>query len=488
MSIRTIKEENGDYATIIDGFDTISTDPTKGTNRMIQVNLSVPGEVSVGYPITASATSGATLGVPISRATSFTAGSSVNHYILDDVGHVFKSPTSGFSGTWTYLSSNAALPGSANTNDSIIFWNGYLFKFRETNIDYWTGSTWVNGWQTGITTAPHYAISTTDNAIYFCNGQYIGSILYVAGTFSPTDPATYTFNASAHGLPLYDFAVSLAEQSTNLLIGGSLNAIYPWDGITTANNFPIFLSESYIRRMVTANNSVYIFSGNQNGRGRIYITNGTNANLFFKIPDYIFGEQDPYYVFGDVMYHRNNLVWGMFVEHNSGSGEILSSEVWALDLETKAFRSISSIPANATAKANATVLIPNYGASLPGFGYGLAWNDKGSAPGIGYSGTTAGIGSAGIITDLIPVGTAINLKTFKQLEFKLRSPLQTGESILITYLDNNGSGNVGTTNTVGAISDIYPVNFEKSQWLQFQIALTGNSASSGVRLRELRLR
>lgn len=499
MAYRYEKTDSGQDLVITFG-EGIGLDPYSGPNRLNQVDLSVPGEVAVGFPITTSSTSGVTLGKPISRATKIQGGAVSAYYILDDTGHVFS--VSSYNGTWTYLSNNATLTG-ASSLDAICFFSygnsggGYLFKFRNTSIDYWDGSVWVNGWKSITGACQHYAISGQDQSVYFCNNSAIGSILQNAGqTFDPTNVATYTFNTSALVLPNYDQAQSIAEQSTNLLTGGSLNAIYPWDRLSTSYTFPIFLAENYIKRMVTANTTVYIFAGNTTGRGRIYVTNGTNANLFFKIPDYITGQQDPYFEWGDAMWHRNSLVFGFFAESNSSS-VLLLEEVWAIDLDTNvygnptesSFRSVSSI-SSATGKAKASVLIPIVNTAVPGFGYIVAWDDNGTTPGIGYSGTAAGTGSASIISDLIPIGTFLNKATNVNTEYKLRSPLQSGESITITPVVDGTNGTALTfspTPTTGIFSGVAPVTWQGAQWLQFQVAMTGNNASSGVRLREIRI-
>lgn len=513
MSYKVVKEPNNVEAIVIRGWEQgIAQDPYSGIGRMLNVDLSTPGEVAVGFPITASTQSGGALTIPIHDAISYVAGMANAYFILDDTSQVFKSTS--ITGTWAFLSTSNVTTGASAINQGLAYWKGYLFKFRATHIDYLTGGTgtWVSNWNpaNGSTTSSdviqninHYAIVSQDDALYFCNGAGIGSILEVAGkTFDPADTTTYTFNAgttnasNALRLPTYDTAQSIAEQGVSLLIGGSLNAIYPWDRTSPSFGYPIFIGDIFIKRMVTVNTNVYIFPGFQTGRGRIYVTNSTQANLFFKIPDYIFGEQDPYYIWGDAIFHRNNLIFGFLVAKNSatqttignGTGLITSSGVWAIDLETQAFREISDMNTS-SGHGNASALITPTG-STPGMGYIVAWDNVASTSGIGYSGTTAGTGgsSYNVTTDLIPVGTLFERKTFSQVEFKLRTALESGESIQIIAGVDGSFSTIGTTNTVGAISDVYTVNFEKAQWLQFQVVGVGNSATSGCRLEEIRIR
>ena len=102
--------------------------------------------------------------------------------------------------------------------------------------------------------------------------------------------------------------------------------------------------------------------------------------------------------------------------------------------------------------------------------------------------STVGIGRFTVTTDKIPVGTILQLKTFTQIEFKLRTGLESGESMNIVPISDNVQQTTLVTNTVGAISDVFPMTFEKGQWLSFLIQGIGNSATSGVRLYEIRIR
>lgn len=516
MAYRLEEEPNGKEAIVIDGWDKgIASSPSLGMNAMLQVDLEVPGEVSVGYPITANATSGATMTQPIARSVRyFTAyntrpavGTGVIKAwaILDDSGQVFEATTP--NGTFTFLSSSNSLVGSTN-KDGVVYYLGFLLKTRGANIDYWNGSTWSTGWQTTLSsTVKHFMFVSDDNTLFITNGNNLASVVPVdAATFTPADTATYTFSteAIAGGLPFYEMATCMGEvgggnspQST-LLIGGAFNVIYPWDKLSQSYSLPIKVADTYITTIVSGNQNAFILTGGLtsalggtiNGRGRIYITNGSQADVFFKIPDYIFGSQDPYYSMWDGIFHRNNLLIALQASTNSNNSIITtaSEKVWAIDFTTKMFRAISSLPTDANTNIP-TVLMPATG---PGFGFIVGYtNNNLSAAGLGYSGTAAGIGSATITTDLIPVGTFTQKRTFAQVEVKLRSPLQSGESITLTPIVDSVSGTALTfspTLTSGAISGVAPINFTGAQWLQFSVAITGNSASGGGRLKEIRIR
>jgi hypothetical protein len=97
-----------------------------------------------------------------------------------------------------------------------------------------------------------------------------------------------------------------------------------------------------------------------------------------------------------------------------------------------------------------------------------------------------------IETDIIPVGTFFNQKTFSSIEFKLDQPMTSGESITI-YARQSLSDTytlVGTTTTAVLSSSVQTINFEKWQWLQLKITTStdgGSVTSSRVRIREIRI-
>lgn len=506
-------EKNGHL--VIDGFEQgIAPDPYSGISAMRKVNINtVLKEVSVGFGLTVSTITSGTLGIPIHRATKIIIGQGTENYICDATGQVFKSSSGQESATWATTS--APTTDAGPTNQGMAFLNrgdGYLFRFRESSIDYYNGTVWVTGWNpaTGMSgttgkilpATNHFAFVAPNNVLYFCNGSGIGSISQVAGKyFDPTDPTTYTTAISiaplttpandlnALKLPGYDTAQSITNIGAQLLIGGSLNAIYPWDRVSSSFGNPIFCAENFIRKMVTANTNVFIFPGNISGRGRVYITNGSQCDPWFKFPDYLSGYQEPYYKFYDAIYHRNSLVFGIEATQN-GTGAIITSvtsAVWAVDCETKSFRGVSDLPGGSS---SARVLIPDLSGGLtPGYGYMTGYSDGSTTNGIAATITAAGTGNGTIISDLIPVGTFLTPKTFSQVEFKLSTPLQSGESIQLTfYTDENDSGTIGTfTSTATSIANNVSVNFEKNQWLRIGVTLTGNSPTSGCRLREIRL-
>lgn len=517
MSWRWEKEENGEMALVIDGWDKgIAPDPYSGMGKMLGVNLEVPGEVSVGYGLTDATTSGGTLGKPIDGATRYfpsyatpvgvPTGSAQSYAILDDGGQVFESTTP--TGTYAFLSSSNSTSG-ATSKDGIAYWLGYLWKTRGANIDYWNGSTWSTGWKTTLDAGvKHQLYVATNNQLYITNGNSIARIFApTPSSFDPTSAPTYDFNIAILDLPVTETALSLAEvgggntpQST-LLIGGAGNAIYPWDKISSSFSLPIYVADGYIAKMISVNQNAFIFPGNTGGRGRIYITNGSQADLYFKLPDFIYGVNDPYFEWGGVAFHRNNLLFSVYADNNAGSGILLKNWIFALNLGThtnpygvsvpeKCLRVISTMTAGSAFDNYATVIIPFINPNTAGFSYLAGQRGTGSTNLISYSATTAGVGGGSVFTDFIPVGTFVTKKTFTQVEYKLRTALAAGENIVISMDSDTDSQQLqfAPTPTTGSLSGYAPVSIQGQQWLQFVASLTGNSTSSGVRLKEIRVR
>lgn len=522
MAYKLEKEPNGDTALVITFDGGIAPDPYSGVNLLQQIDLETPGEVAVGYPLTSIATSGATLSRPIARSTRYfptyampsvsANGNEQSYAILDVNGRVWESPNSDFTGTWTFLSTANSTSNSGSL-DGLAYWLGYLWKFRYNAIDYWNGSTWVVGWDptTGSTggtpltaDVKHFAYVATNNQLYFTNGSSVGRIFAPdPDAFDPTDTDTYSFSASILKIPKTDIALSLCEvgggsssQST-LLVGGAQNAIYPWDKLSTSFSLPIYVADSYIGRMVSANQNAFIFPGKFAGRGRIYITNGSQADLYYKVPDYIFSQEDPYFLWGDAIFHRNNLIFGVLLNSNSSGTYPTSYNIWGLSLEDKRFRSLTyQTTDNGRLSVGALIPIispegtPN---KANGFGFIAGYSNDSSTAAIGYSGASAGVASSGskILSDLIPVGTFLEKRTFTQCEYKLRTPLQSGESISVTPIKDGVAGTAYSfqpTVASGELSGVANQTIQGSQWLQLQVDLVGNSVSSGVRLKEIRLR
>ncbi len=417
------------------------------------------------------------------------------NFMIDSNGRVWEIPTSGdafFRGNTTLTNGNG---------NGLVCYNGYLFVFRNDKIDYMkidTSAAWTYAWKT-INTAsnvnnPHFAYLARDNVVYYCDSAYIGSFFQKsAGTaFNPADATTYTYASQALALPQTEIAQCIAELGINLLVGGQNNAIYPWNRSATSYTYPILIADNNIARMVTVNTNTYIFAGS---RGRIYITNGSQAQLYKKIPDHISGTVEPYYTWKDAVFLKNQLYFGFTVTDNSGNALTLYGGIWAIDLDTQALRLVNQL-SYGTYGGSPTTLLNSAALSPTGTGLFIGWLDGSNNSGIDKSSGNPYTGSQALVeSDLIPIGTFEKTRDMQRIEFKLSKPMVSGESVsLYQRLDFAQSYtliktfNWNDTISTGDFSSSAPVNFKQAQWLQIKAILNSTATTpSYVRLRQIRI-
>lgn len=385
---------------------------------------------------------------------------------------------------------------------------GYLMVFREQDIDYLsidaltsTGSTasaWGYGWESsisGVSGTSHQAIIGQDNAMYFCNVRYAGRVVITPGSvFDPTSSGTYTFDEFAREIPNTDEARCLAELGENLLIGGKQNLIYTWDRVSPNLGWPIPLPETNVKAIVSTLQSAYIFVGN---RGRIYITNGSAVELFKKVPDYLTGTIDPYFVWGGALFWKNQLYFSFSAYTNAGVATSSTTGAWGIDLTSGALRLTNN--ASIGASGNVPIIAPDVRSSTPG-GAGLIiarTSTTGMTTTYGILVTTSDPhtdidSGTSIDTDLVPVGTFQTPYTFSQVEYKTSVPLVSGETIRISYrLSRSGAFTPIATfsSETGLVSDVSDINFENAQWLQLRIEMASTETSpTWIPLTEVRIK
>lgn len=493
--------------------------------------VGIPGEFSVNFPLAVSTIAGSppkSGGQIIQFATEIdnnSGGAVTKYYALDSFGQVFSTDGTytGTAITWTYQGHVGSNSVSIVGNSGIVFWQGYLLIFRG-NAAYYSndGGVTNNDW-TGVVGALQgsgstlYAISSkVSDRVYFCNGNGVGAIILTPGqSFNPASATTFTFyggtNNNMVNIPAYDMATCLAEINGQILIGGALNRVYPWDaanlagtGVTSLVGLPLFIGDRYVQRIVVVNTNAYIFAGHPvipTGRGYIYIYNGSTIDVFMKMPDNfttIAGASStsstPYWQFGDAMWHRNQIIFGAVAIGNiSGSAISDTGGVWAIDIASQALYRTAFAATNSDL---ITGLTPNdTGTTIQGQGF-----LTGSSIGAFYnnSSTMSASRTARAISDKIPVGTKFFPKTYEQLEVKTAVALAANESIAITvFSDQDPSGiSIGTMTSSDGLSRVFsPLTLfsgtgpQGLQWLQVQAVLTPtNTNPTFVRLREIRLR
>lgn len=452
------------------------------------------------------------------------------YFMLDNLGQVWSNMVTELAdnppNAWRYTGNSG---GTGNTigngmgiyNPSNYVTNGvvYLFVFRNSRIDYATITTntsivWTYGWNpatgaTGSTAdtlkAPnvlgysHETLVAPDNAFYYCDTNWIGRFFENTNkVFNPTDTTTYTYDQTRL-LPFTDSCQCLAFLGTSVMIGGMNNVIYPWDTTSPTFAFPLLLPEYNIQKMVTVNTNTFIFVGN---RGRIYYTNGTNAQLYKKIPDFISNTIEPYFTWGGACSTKNQLYFSASVATNAGVALTSYGGVWAIDLDSKAIRMTNTLSYQTTVyNGYASALIPNFGTNPNGTGLFIGWDNGSSVFGIDttvsapYAGATA-VAQGSIDSDLVPIGTFLKPTTNGRVEFKLSKALVAGESVQLFYRQQFSAAFVAvgpaisTANTdFNGYSWAYQnVNFQNSQWIQIRAVLISTATNpSYCRLYEMRL-
>lgn len=459
--------------------------------------------------------------VNMNKPKHYTKDTSRNTYwMVDQLGQVWSNTNLTSSNYWTFTGNR--VPGSSFTNGNGIGYYqassgiGFIFVLHNSSIDYTRSEgtlvSWNYQWNPTTGTLVGYSATPTqrlnsalgtstihetlvgqDNVFYYCDGNYVGSFFEkVDGPpstiiFNPLDTATYTWNKAALALPKIDTAQCLAELGINLMIGGIRNAIYPWDRVSTSFNYPILLAEFNVAKMITVNTNTFVFAGN---RGRVYITNGSNAQLYKKVPDHISGTVEPYYTWGGVASNKNQLYFSMSVTTNGQVAIAQYGGLWAIDLDTKAIRLVNKF-SYGTYLGYASAIIANT-EIVSGTGFFAGWDDGASGYGMDTSSASPYTGSeATIDSDLIPIGTFDKARDFTRVEYRLTKPMVSGESVVLKYrLDFSQSyTTIITDSTAGNFSLSGNVNFKNAQWLQLQAVINSTASSpSYTRLKEFRIK
>lgn len=439
-------------------------------------------------------------------------------FILDNPGNCWYLRESAVTATGGTIAANTLqytgntghAASGTNADFGLTVWKNYLLVIVGKTVDYISipnlvaaagpNGKWTYAWKIDLTYTnyQHQTLSATDDAVYICNANTVASLLQKAGqTFDPTNTATYTWNTAGLTLSSYDEAMSIAQLGTLLLVGGIQNYIYPWDRVSTSFNYPLVCADRGIYRIVSTNSNAYVFAGT---RGRIYIANGVQIQLYKEIPDSFSGDPEPYYTWQDAIYLRNKLYFTFTGTTNGGAALTSTGGIWALGID--AGQTEIQVPTAGSLFNINQLSYGSYAGSCPvliqsmltnpgGYGIGGAWTNSG-ANGFDMGSSLPYTSYQTVIrTDIIPIGTLLNPSTNRQMEYKLAKPLVAGEKVRVSWRGDLASSfvQVWESTATGKISDYSAVNFEKQQWVQFQVELSSTvTTPSYVRFRELRLR
>jgi hypothetical protein len=548
--------ETGQYVTLSNLGGASGTVATGVTYILSHVGLSGANNVwqlytlaNVLATVTGASTSAVTFSTLNPSQPNYMVFDGNYHWMLDNNGYLWSDIVTTTGGgltpathSWTWTQNNVTsahgnglatlrTPNTGGTGDT------WIFIFRDNTIDYGPVVTtaypvWVNGWNPNTGTANngtviqytlyHQAMVAPDGNLYFLNSsasaQHAGSIGKLQVNFSNssftafvplngTGPSVSNYSYTDYPLiPKYDFAKCLAPSGTNILIGGQQNYIYNWDTFSTVVAGYIYLAEKNTVTMVTVNQNTYAFTGN---RGNIYITNGSQADVWKKMPDHLTGIVYPVWNFYGATYQKGRLYFGVSATAQTVGGYLPIGGVWCIDLATGALRCSNQLSygnyngyATCFLQGDVTTNTP------PGSGLYIGWSD-----GTGnLFGVDSGIptpytnGASYIVSDLIPVGTSLNPTTALQIEFKLAMPLVSGETVdlqmassLYDYV-NNSFTDVGTITGTNSpyttpdgtnppiLSGNLPATVQRQQWLLVKAILTSTVTNPSFnRITEIRV-
>lgn len=303
-------------------------------------------------------------------------------------------------------------------------------------------------------------------------------------------------------LPFYEQVTSMAELGGQMVIGGIKNALYLWDEISVNYSNIILLPENNTQALVTANNTVYAFTGS---KGNIYITNGSIASPVISVPDYCAGIPgtassyiEPYFSWGGAAYARGRMYFSIQDQTAAKAGNC--GGIWSFVPTQNLFVGqdvgialrMENVSSYGTLNGSSPVILPSQSQNAIGPQFWSGWQSSISSPSYGIDFSDTVPQAAVIETDFIPTGTLLGKESFEQVEYKLGAPLLAGDSITMKYRKNNNDAwtSMGAVNeeSLTELSGYWDANFEKTQWVQLQATLNPGSPSSFIRLREIRLR
>lgn len=407
-------------------------------------------------------------------------------------------------------------PGGASqsTNASIVTYFGYLIRIGDVGgttfkLQYKPTNSLGTAWAdfiippNNITGVPHTSIvGIFDDTIWWCSGSYIGSVYQIEGqTFNPAISTTFTADTTAISLPGSETAQCLAELGAALTIGAAGSNLYLYDRSSqnaTGAYTILPLVEGNVQVALTAGNVVYFFAGN---KGHIYVTSGAIAQPILSLPDYISGTPiEPYFLWKAAAFIRGRIFFS-FIDSNNNAGAVWSFvpiQGMFIEEDVGSALRMENISSARTYNGYASTILPYPGIDgqeAQGPQYWTGWVDSvNTTYGIDGSMTTPyADGSSVIETDILPIGTFLKKRTFSQIEYKLATPLASGETITFKQRGNLTDAFTTISSTLQSesnqISGYYPASFEKYQWLQLQVILTSTATSpSYCRLKEIRIR
>ena len=352
-----------------------------------------------------------------------------------------------------------------------------------------------------------FAAASGGSALNLASGangtQYFNTFWPLA--MASDQPITFQSSPQELNLPTFEVAQCMGEVGNTLMVGCYGNIVYPWNQSDPTPSSLIALPEANCVTMVNAHNFMYLFAGN---KGNVYISDGSEASHVISIPDYCAGLDgtpssyiEPVYTFGDSMYLRGRVYFSLQDQTASKTGNcggiwsFVPTQQLTIGLDIGVSLCLENQNSYGTYNGLASVLIPsmNQAAIAPQFWSGWTAFIGGGSGGYGIDFTGTTLANATIETDILASGTMLQKKSWAQQEYKLSTPLLSGESVQLNYRLNSTDAWTSCGSVIAepnSLSGYFTAAFQNTQWLQIQAILTssGTTTFSGNRLTNIFLR
>lgn len=397
--------------------------------------FTAPGEMIVNYKLVNSSISSSSgvNDIPIQILNNITlkTGTALSEYVLLEDGDVW---------------SGAPLAEiKAGTFVSLCPYKGYLMATNGSYVDAFDGTSWDDN--AISVTAANFLFASLDDSLYISTttGKIYKLEEKAGQTFDPSSSATYTLTANALVLPANMMIVSMCDFGTYIAIAAysiydsTKGYIYLWDGESTAASNRVIINGGIINSIIAKNNRLYCQVGN---KGEWYITDGSSAFLFAKMPESFLSYYGAFTVdrYGLDFNEKGNIIFG--ISQNNGSNGMTPNGIFELNTETGkiSFNNIVSAGVGVTADP-----ISIRALKFDVFrSYRVGWASYTSTPtyGIDDSSTSLRITSYGayVTSPFYQLGSSISDRTakIKGYEIHLTKNLPTNCGLKMWYRTTQG--------------------------------------------------
>lgn len=377
------------------------------------------------------------------------------YFAIDEAGKVWVQ----FQNIWSHLPGNASGVGQG-----LEIWKNYLFAIGSAGVISVYGSlsnvggsaSWTATWKTATGsdgfTCP--TISGSDDILYIGQGRYISSVEEDAAPFVPGTAGSYVWTDIALTLPNTYRIRCMCENGVDLAIGTWVGTdiagifaaglevkkadLFFWDRSDTTFRIPVHIQENGVNALISLNNFVYAVCGFE---GRIYITNGTSAELFSTIPISVMDRQQDtthhlYFFPNAIAHHRGRILIGVGSGDTTSSATLSPLGVYSLDPKTGRIV-IDYILASANTGMSGTATVGALVSTseqelLVGIYYDGSQTYKGGVNRVTSTSSRYGTG-AFFESGLYAVGSSKDKKTYNTIEFGLGKALNAGEQVRLSF-------------------------------------------------------